>query len=334
MKNFFDFVSGAAKRALLALTALCLGLSPALANGEVNLYTDRQSALIQPILDKFTERTGIAVNVLFAKKGLLERMQAEGENSPVDVVMAVDAGRMQDFADAGLLAPYDDPSLVAGLDASLYTPDWFAVTRRARILYTNNDVNISDYPELATMDKGNGICIRTGFHQYNIGLFSEMIHRYGEVAAEDWLRGVKANLGRTPQGNDRAQIQGVIDGVCDVAIGNSYYYFLMLKNPEKRDAVMEHIKVVVPPQPNVNITGVGLGKYSPNRDNAIALLRFLGDDEAQMLYAEMNNEHPARAGAPFPEHMRIVPIGDAKLSPFWQYRRAASEMVEKVDFDG
>lgn len=337
MKTLHLSIYQAARRAAFALlaaaTAASLAVPFAAADEVVNLYTDRQTKLLQPLLDAFTEQSGIAVNALFAKKGLRERMVAEGAQSLADVVLVVDAGRLDEFAQSGLLASYNDSRLTEGLTPDLYTRDWFAVTRRARILYVPKGNSPLGYADLADSSKtGKGICIRTGFHPYNIGLFSEYISKHGEDATRDWLRGVKANLARTPQGNDRAQIQGVMDGVCSVAVANSYYYFVMLNNPDKRADLLAKVDVVIPSPAHINITGAGLAAHAPNHANALAFLRYLATPAAQELLAQQNGEYPARHDVPLPDFLKDVAV-DGTLEDLFTHRTRASELVEEVGFD-
>lgn len=323
------------KCAAAAAAALLLALPPAGAAEEVNLYTDRQEVFLKPVLRAFEADTGIKVNVLFAKKGLLERMRAEGDHSPADVLLAVDIGRLQDFIDAGVLAPYNDPAIAAAVLPGYSTDYWVAVTRRARILYVPRGSAIKDYDDLAQPAQRGKVCLRSGRNTYNIGLFADMIARHGEAAAKQWLAGVKANLARKPQGKDRTQIQDVAAGVCGVGVANSYYYFQLIKDPEQRKK-LENVQPLIPPRAHINVTGAALAAHAPHRANALRLMRFLVSRPAQEIYASENNEFPVRADAELPPALapykrRLDEAAD--LADIARYRAAASRLVEALDFD-
>lgn len=303
---------------------------------EVNLYTDRQEVFLRPLILAFEEESGVHVNILFAKSGLLERMKAEGEASPADVIMAVDAGRLEDFVLAGLVAPYRDEGLKNSVPPGLATDNWVAVTRRARLLFVRRGEYIADYNDLATAKSAGGVCIRGGRHAYNIGLFADMLARKGEDGARAWLAGVKRNLARSPQGNDRRQILDVAAGRCAVGVANSYYYFQLIKDAETRALLERTVDVVVPPQAHINVTGVALAARAPHRENALRLMRFLTGKKAQEIYARENGEFPARADAALPPALapfRRALEDAAPLADISRYRARASELVEETGFD-
>lgn len=313
--------------------ALTIGVAAA---SEVNLYTDRQAVFLRPVLEAFEKETGIKTNVLFAKAGLLERMRAEGEFSAADVVMAVDAGRLDDFARAGLLARHNDDLLRDAVSAALRNDYWVGITRRSRILYVRKGAAIASYEDLAAPQNRNSVCIRTGTHLYNIGLFADMISRLGEAAAKQWLLGVKENLARKPQGNDRAQINGVIDGDCVVGVGNSYYYFQMARDAEKKRLLEEKVDVVIPTDAHINVTGAGIAAHAPNPQNAGRLMRFLVGKRAQEIYATENKEFPVRNDVAFPpelEPYRQALENAAPLADISRHRAAASRLVEEIGFN-
>ena len=316
--------------------ALCLGFAAAAAD-EVNLYTDRQAVFLKPVLAAFEEETGIRTNVLFAKKGLLERMVAEGAHSPADVVLVVDIGRMRDFQDAGVIAPHGDDAIAAAVMRGYATPYWVAVTRRARILFVakDNPIAVRTYEDLAAPAHRGKICLRPGTHTYNIGLFADMISRLGEEGARAWLAGVQSNLARKPQGKDRTQIQDVGAGVCGIGVANSYYYFQMARNPQTQGRVA-NVQPVIPPQAHINVTGAALAKHAPHRANALRLMKFLVSRRAQEIYASENNEFPVRADAALPALMQPFKqaLEDAApLADIHRHRRAASRMVEDLGFN-
>ena len=316
--------------AACALAAV-VAAQPAAAE-EVNIYTDRQEVFLRPLTNEFTKQTGVKVNVLFLKKGLVERLQAEGKNSPADLIIALDAGRLQDFVDAGLVSAHNEASLQKLLAKGLSSPHWLALTRRARIIYAAPNSQIADYADLAT-PAGKGVCIRPATHLYNIGLFADLIQRWGEAKTEQWMSGVKANLARKPQGNDRAQIWGVINGECKAGVGNSYYYSKMAQDAETLQKLKAGVRIVIPPNAHINVTGAAVAANAPNRKNALALLRFLLGKEAQTLYAAKNGEFPARDDVDFPEQWKSFKALVTKAAPLAniaRHRAAASRMVDKT----
>ena len=315
---------------------------------EVNLYSYRQPFLIEPILAKFTEETGIEVNVVFAKKGMIDKIRAAGDNNPADAVLTVDIGRLDALVGAGLLEPVESGVLEAGIPASLRHPDglWFGLTTRARVVYAHKDrvaadaiMNTSD---LADPKLKGRVCSRSGKHGYNVALIAALIARDGEAAAEDWLRGVKANLARKPQGNDRAQAKAIYEGVCDVALANTYYMGKMATNekkPEQKDwasVIRVHFLDQDGPGQHVNISGAGVIKGARNRAQAVRLIEFLAGDIAQQMYASSNFEYPVKAGIatdPFIEGLGEFRADDRSLSEIASHRKAASRMVDRVGFE-
>jgi len=268
---------------------------------EVNVYSYRQPQLIRPIFDVFTQETGIAVNAVYAKTGMLERLRSEGRNSPADLVFTVDIGRLTDTVKVGLTQAVQSSVLTKNIPESFRDPDghWFGLTSRARIIATSIDrVNpgeISTYEELAHPTWKGRICTRSGKHPYMVALTASVIVAHGMVGAKNWLQGVKDNLARKPQGNDRAQVKAIHSGLCDVAVINHYYMAKMLADPEQV-LWAESVRVVFPNQEgrgtHMNVSGVALTKHSPNKEDAIKLMEFLSSAEGQALYAEKNGEYP------------------------------------------
>ncbi|MDX1757331.1 MAG: Fe(3+) ABC transporter substrate-binding protein [Marinobacter sp.] len=328
--------------AVAVASALPLGAQAA---DEVNIYSYRQANLLEPLLDAFTEETGIETNVVFAKKGLAERLEREGRNSPADVVMTVDISRLNELVERDLTQPVQNDVLEQNIPENLRHPDgkWFALTTRGRMIYASVDRveegEISTYEELADPKWEGRICTRSGKHPYNIALFSSMIAHHGEEEAEAWLTGLKNNLARKPQGGDRDQIKAIAEGVCDLSIGNSYYYGKMLADENQRPAA-EQVRIVFPNAEgrgtHINISGIALTNSAPNRDNAIKLMEFLSQEKAQQIYAEANTEYPAN-----PE---IQPSGivaswgelnpdSLSLQEIAEQRDAAVRMVDRVDYN-
>ncbi|MFL1404946.1 Fe(3+) ABC transporter substrate-binding protein [Marinobacter sp. M1N3S26] len=331
--------------ALATVSAVALAPLPAAASGEVNIYSYRQEFLLKPLLDAFTEETGIETNVVFAKKGLAERLEREGRNSPADVVMTVDISRISELVERDLTAPVDNDTLEQNIPENLRHPEgkWFALTTRGRMIFTSLDRveegEITTYEELADPEWEGRICTRSGKHPYNIALFSSMIAHHGEEQAEEWLQGLKDNLARKPQGGDRDQIRAVTEGVCDVAVGNSYYYGVMLQDEEQRP-IAEQVRIVFPNAEDrgthVNISGIALTQSAPNRDNAIKLMEFLSGDEAQQIYAEANSEFPANPEVPatgIVAEWGELNADTLSLQTIAENADKAVRMVDRVDYD-
>ena len=331
------------------LAALVPGLFAAtVAAAEVNLYSYRQPFLIEPILAKFTEETGIEVNVVFAKKGMIDKIKAAGENNPADAVLTVDIGRLDGLVRAGLLEPVESKILESDIPASLRHPDglWFGLTTRARVVYAHESrVGVDEVrttADLADPKLKGRVCSRSGKHGYNVAFLAAIIARDGEVAAEEWLEGVKANLARRPQGNDRAQAKAIHEGVCDVALANTYYVGKMATNekkPEQQDwarAIRVHFLDQDGPGQHVNISGAAVIKGAKNREEAIRLMEFLAGDVAQGMYASSNFEYPVKAGVatdPLIEALGTFRADTLPLSEIARHRKAASRLVDRVGFE-
>ena len=337
--NAFKAGAGFAFAALFATSAL--------ADGTVNVYTYRQPELIQPVLDAFTAETGIKTEVLFLDKGLEERVAAEGANSPADVIMTVDIARLTAAKEKGITQPLVDDTVNKLLPAEYRDPEghWFGVTKRARVVYASKD-RVKDtaitYADLADPKWKGKICIRSGQHDYNLALFSAAIDHWGAEKTEEWLKGLKANLAKKPDGGDRPQAGAIAAGECDIALGNTYYVGLMRTN-EKEPKEKEWgnaINVIFPTFENglthVNISGIALAKNAPNRDNAVKLIQFLASHEAQQVYAEKNFEYPVEPGLAPSDVVKA--FGELKsdtlpLADIAKNRKAASEMVDRVGLD-
>ncbi len=332
----------------VGLVALTIGKGSVFANvaGEVNVYSYRQPFLIKPLFDAFTARTGIKVNVVFAKKGLVERLKREGANSPADLIFTVDIGRLSDVVDANLAQPVGTETLAQNIPAQYRHPDglWFGLTTRARIIVASKDRiksgEIRDYEDLADPAWKGRVCTRSGKHVYNVALTASMISHHGEAGTAQWLEGLKGNLARKPQGNDRAQVRAIKQGECDLAIINHYYMGKMLED-ENQKAWAEAVNVIFPNQDNrgthVNISGIALTKNAPNKENAIRLMEFLSDDLAQRMYAEQNSEYPVKVGVEWSELLKSFGTFEVDALPLIDVsnnRKAAIMLVDQVGFDG
>ena len=284
--------------------AASLGVAQTAIAGEINIYSHRQQFLMQPFLDAFTAKTGITTRVVYASKGLAQRLQAEGEASPADVILTVDIARLSEYAALDLLAPVESSVLSTNIPANLRASDnrWFAFSTRARLVAVSKDRvaegAISRIEDLADPKWRGTVCSRKGSHVYNRSLLASVIAANGPDAAEAWAEGLVANFARKPQGNDRAQAKAIFEGQCDVAIMNHYYYGKMQfgDKDEQRDWA-NAIRLVFTNQEDrgthVNISGGGVAKHSPNRADAIRFLEFLTSPTAQQLYGEVNYEYPA-----------------------------------------
>ncbi|AAK86021.2 Fe(3+) ABC transporter substrate-binding protein [Agrobacterium fabrum] len=326
-----------------------LSLAPAaLAEGEVNVYSYRQPELIQPLLDAFTKETGIETNVLFLDKGLVERIQAEGVNSPADVLLTVDIARLVEAKEGKVTQPVlADPVIEKDIPANLRDPEgeWFGLTTRGRVVYASKErVTQKDitYEELADPKWKGKICIRDGQHSYNIALIASMIAHHGVDYTRTWLTGLKNNLARKPDGTDRSQAKSIFSGECDIALGNTYYVGLMLTNDQEPDEKIwaGSVRVIFPNAgdrgTHVNISGMALTKYAPNRDNALKLMEFLASREAQEIYAKQVFEYPVLSGAEPSDVVKgFGPINPDKLplTDIAAHRKQASELVDEVGFN-
>jgi iron(III) transport system substrate-binding protein len=330
------------------LSAVTAGSSAARANGEVNIYSYRQPELIKPLLDAFTKETGITTNVLFLDKGLVERIRAEGANSPADVILTIDIARLSEAKDGGVVQPVKGNATIdKDIPSAFRDPDgeWFGLTTRGRVVYASKErvaENAITYEELADPKWKGKICIRDGQHAYNLALFASMVAHHGADYTEKWLTGFKNNLARKPDGNDRSQAKSILAGECDISLGNTYYVGLMMTNdkePEQKEWA-NAIKILFPNAADrgthVNISGMALAKNAPNKQNAVKLMEFLASGEAQKIYAEEVFEYPVMPGA---EPSDIVKsFGTLKpdslpLTDIAKNRKMASELVDKVGFN-
>jgi iron(III) transport system substrate-binding protein len=337
--------------AFTALAALVSGAGAAMvgaASPEVNLYSYRQPFLIKPMLDEFTKQTGIKVNVVFAEKGILEKIKAAGDNSPADAVLTVDIGRLNELKEAGVLDAVKSATLDVNIPANLRHPDglWFGLTTRARIAVVSKarvkPGELKSYADLADPKFRGRVCVRSGKHPYNVALIASVIAHEGDAAAETWLKGLRANLARKPQGNDRAQAKAIHEGICDVALINTYYLGKMATNEKEpvQKKWADAVKVVFLNQDSrgnhINISGAAVTKSAKNRDNAVKLIEFLSGDLAQKMYAETNLEYPVKAGVaidPLVKSWGAFKADGISLEKVAHFRPAAAKLVDKVGFD-
>ena len=292
----------------------CLGQTKAIVAAELNIYSHRQPFLIKPFLKAFEEKTGIQTNVVYASKGLVQRLLAEGEASPADVVLTVDIGRLRQYADKNLFAAFESEKLRAAIPQHLRSSNntWFGFSKRSRIIAVSKDLESQDqikrFENLSDKRWQGRICSRPGSHVYNRALLSSIIAANGESAAKTWAQGLVANFARSPRGNDRAQIKAISAGECAITIVNHYYYGKLINssNDEERRWA-ESVNIIIPNQgendrgAHINISGGGIAKYSKNREEAESFLEFLISKEAQKLYASINYEYPVISDIELPD---------------------------------
>lgn len=335
------------RRHTLVLAAALAGALalPAMADEVVNVYSARHYDSDLLLYEAFTEKTGITVNVIedSSSGALIEKMKAEGVNSPADIFLTADASNLAMAAEESLLQPVSSEALDSRIPAELRDPEgrWFALTQRSRvIMYRKGDVDVTgleDYEDLADPAWKGMICIRSSGNVYNQSLVGSLIAANGEEATAEWVQGVVANFAREPEGNDTAQIKGVAAGECDIAVANTYYLARLARSDDPADrAVAEAIGVILPNQSNrgthTNISGAGVAAHAPNKDNAVAFIEFLASDDAQHIFAEANNEWPAVPGM---GHAAVLDelYGDFKRDPinpavFGAHRNAALTIME------
>jgi len=314
-----------------AVTAVTLGqlgqAAPSVAqgrsaSGQLNLYSARHYDTDEAIFTSFTQKTGIRVNLVEAEADqLIERMQSEGSNSPADVLLTVDAGRLWRAQEAGLFQPVRSPILAAAIPASLREPSglWFGFSRRARVLMYNrekvNPAQLSTYEDLVNPRWRGRILTRSSNNIYNQSLTGAMLAVHGAAKTEEWARGLVANFARPPEGNDTAQIKAAAAGVGDIAIANTYYLVRLAasENPEDQ-AVADKMRIFFPNQrdrgTHVNISGGGIAKHAPNPGAARQFLEHLVSREVQELFARGNFEYPVVAGVPL--HPLLARYGSFK----------------------
>ena len=298
-----------AMRALLSLSALALACAVALPVAAqeqvVNLYSSRHYQTDEALYENFTKATGIKINrIEGTEDGLIERLRNEGANSPADIFMTVDAGRLWQAEAAGLLQGVRSDVLEKRIPAHLRHPEgkWFGFSTRARLLFVNKDAvkpgEIKTYEELADPKWKGKVCVRSSTNIYNLSLMGALIEQHGEKKAEEWAKGVADNLARKPQGGDTDQLKAAAAGECAVALSNHYYYVRLLRSAKAEDqAVAEKLAPVFPNQDGLgvhaNISGAGVAANAPHKAAAVKFLEYLASDAAQGYFASGNNEFPA-----------------------------------------
>ena len=290
---------------LLTIVISTFSLTVASRSNEVNIYSARKESLIKPLLDQFSAETGIKTNLITASADeLLTRMVNEGRNTPADILITVDAGRLFRARQADIFQPIKSQLIEQAVPSNLRDTEnyWIGLSRRARVIFYAKDrvdpIQLSTYENLADRQWKGRICIRGSGNIYNQSLVASIIAANGEEATQQWVNGLVGNLARPPKGGDRDQIKAAAAGQCDIAIANTYYYARMLNN--KKDSTQSgaanKMALFWPNQQgrgaHINISGAGISKYSRNLDNAIKLLEFLVSPDAQSWYANANYEYP------------------------------------------
>lgn len=312
---------------LAVLPSLAAPVQPVHAQERVlNLYSSRHYQTDQALYDNFTKQTGIKVNLIEGgEDALIERIRNEGDKSPADVLITVDAGRLWRAEQLGLFQPVTSQALESRIPSSFRHPDglWYGFSARARIIaYSKERVkpgDITRYEDLASPKWKGKICTRSSGHVYNLSLISSLINHMGEAKAEEWTKAVASNLARAPKGGDTDQLKGVAAGECDIAISNTYYYVRLMKS-DKRDErqIAEQVGVVLPNQKDrgthVNVSGGGVLKYAPHREAAVRFLEYLASDQAQNYFANGNNEWPVVASVK-PDNPQLASLGKFKTDP-------------------
>jgi len=275
----------------------------------LNVYSARKEHLIEPLLERFTQETGIEVKLLTAKAGaLLSRLESEGQNTPADLLITVDAGNLQRAKEAGIFEAVESDALAERVPANLRDVDnqWFGLSQRARVIFTHKerveDGAITSYADLADPKFKGRICIRSSDNVYNQSLVASLIAANGEEWTQEWAEGLVANLARKPQGGDRDQIRAVAAGECDIAVANTYYYGAMQNGSDTDRQAADAVRLVWPNQDDrgahVNVSGAGMVAASDKTDAVKTLLEFLTTESSQEWYAQVNNEFPVRPGVP------------------------------------
>lgn len=312
---------------------------------EVNVYSYRQPFLVQPLFEAFTRASGIRVNVVFAQQGMVERIRREGRNSPADVLLTVDIGRLEDAVTAGVVQPVRSATLEQRVPEYLRHPKglWYGLSVRARVIYASRsrvpEGALTSYADLADPRWKGRICTRSGKHAYNVSLVSSILIHRGEQQTKTWLEGLQRNLARKPQGNDRAQVKAIHEGLCDISLGNSYYMGAMLRDAEQ-SAWAHSAYLIFPNQQNrgthVNISGAALARYAPNRAHAQRLLEFLLSELGQRIYAETNLEYPVSPETAWPallESWGRFRADRLSLEEIASRRSDAVRLLDRVGFE-
>ena len=322
--------------------ALLAAASAAQAQPVLNVYSARHYQTDEALYANFTKQTGIKINRLDGKEEeLVERIRNEGASSPADVLITVDAARLEIADKAGLFQPVQSKLLESRIPANLRTANWMAFSTRARVIaYNKASINadwVQTYEDLANPRLKGQVCVRSGSHPYNLSLGAAMLAHNGEAKTEEWARGVVANFARAPKGGDTDQLKAVAAGECGVAISNSYYLARLMRSAKPQDQeVVSKLAVVWPNQrtwgTHINVSGAGVVKTAPNREAAVKFLEYLASDEAQAYFADGNNEWPVVKTAKF-KNPALDTLGDFRSDSLPIGQLAASTVQAQKVFD-
>lgn len=334
-------------KAAMSVTALMALTAPAFAQ-EVNLYSSRHYDSDDALYAAFTEKTGITINRIEAKADeLMARMEAEGANSPADVFMTVDVGRISRAEERGLLQPFESQTIEANVPAHLRDDEnlWTGLSQRARIIFYSKERVENPprtYEDLADPAYKEQICIRSSSNIYNQSLMASIIENHGKEAAKDWAAGIVDNMAREPQGGDTDQLRGIVSGECDIAVANTYYFARGLASDvDGLSSGIDGIGWVWPNQSgrgaHVNLAAAGIAANAPNKDEATALLEYLASEEAQAQFANANNEYPVMSGVPIGEHVAkmglFIPDNETPTASFKAHAADAQTIFNEVGWD-
>lgn len=347
MKVFRRLLPGAVAP-LAAIAMLAMPLAASAQEKVLNLYTARHYQTDDALYANFTRQTGIKINRIEGQEDpLLERIRSEGANSPADVFITVDIGRLWRAQQAGVFAPVKSPVLESRIPANFRDPngEWFGFSARARVIAYNKDTvkpgDIKTYEDLADPKWKGKVCTRSSGHVYNLSLISSLIAHDGEARTEQWARGMVSNLARTPKGGDTDQLKAVAAGECDVAIANTYYIARLMKSTKPEDkAVADKLGVVWPNQASqgvhMNISGGGMLKHAPNKEAAVKFLEYLASDEAQAYFADGNNEWPVvptvKVNNPALEALGAFKADRINVSELGKYQPVAQKLADKAGY--
>ena len=334
--------------AFVVALAATFFMRPAVAQERVlNLYSARHYQTDEALYDNFTKSTGIRINRVEADDaGILARLKAEGTSSPADVILLVDASRLWRGEQDGLFQPVKSALLEQRVPAQLrgdqtaQGAQWFGLSTRARVIVYDksrvNPVDVDSYQKLAAPAMKGLFCVRSGSHPYNLSLFGSMLEHLGPQATEDWLKGLVANMARSPKGGDTDQIKGVASGECGVALSNTYYVVRLMRStkPDEK-ALMDRVGVMFPNQASwgthINIAGAAVARNAKNRDAAVQFIEYLASDAAQRYFADGNNEYPVVANVGSNEALKALGRFNAETVPIAKVGANTAQVQQMLD---
>jgi iron(III) transport system substrate-binding protein len=336
--------------ALAAAFSLALPTAQAQEDKVLNLYSARHYQTDDALYGEFTKQTGIKINrIEDGDAALLERLRNEGKNSPADVLLLVDAARLWKAQDEGMFQPVQSKVLEERIPDHLRShgdgkgSEWFGFSTRARVIVYNkanvDPKTVQNYEDLANPALKGKVCTRSGAHPYMLSLIGAISEHLGEQKAEEWAKGVVANFARPPRGGDTDQVRAVASGECGVALSNSYYLVRMMRSDKAEDReAMSKVGIIWPNQSSfgthVNVSGAGVARYAPHRDNAVKFLEYLASDGAQAYFANGNNEWPVAKGVkltnPALEELGSFKADDLSIGAIGRAQVTASKIIDRA----